>query len=308
MKKILLKMALLASALFLFTGCNYEQIHAGTKGKVLGPNGWEPELLPPSTITINGWFTSSRNKRTLYAIETTTEKFSEPITVRLKDKTVVKFNLFFTGQVTNNDDVVNGMFNVMKMTKDDRLITVEEVYEKFGKQIVFQTARAVVNKYNIDELLKNYDRINKQMQLEVTNQFKGLPIVLSKVTIGEPKLPKILEESINKAKEVRLEIEQAKAQALVDAEKSKGTEAKARAQYNIKILEAKRIRDYNKITAKGITKDLITLRKLELKDKELDIKLEQAKRWDGKLPANYTSLGGNSDESMPIIYSLGNKK
>ena len=54
------------------------------------------------------------------------------------------------------------------------------------------------------------------------------------------------------------------------------------------MIEAKRIRDFNKVTAEGITEDLLELRRLELREKEID-------KWNGVLPN--TLMGGN----VPVI-------
>ncbi len=87
-------------------------------------------------------------------------------------------------------------------------------------------------------------------------------------------------------------------QTQIDLTKKRGQEQLAIADYKIKMLEAKRIRDFNAMTAKGITPQLLKLRELELKEKALDIKLIEAERWNGILPT--TNMNGN----IPIITSI----
>jgi len=65
-------------------------------------------------------------------------------------------------------------------------------------------------------------------------------------------------------------IEQEKAQVQIELEKAKGREQVAKAEYRIKMLEAKRIRDYNKMIEQGVTPNLLKLRKLEVQEKMVD--------------------------------------
>jgi hypothetical protein len=83
-------------------------------------------------------------------------------------------------------------------------------------------------------------------------------------------------------------IEKEEAEVQIKLTEARGREELAKAEYSIKMMEAKRIRDYNEITAKGITADLLKLRELELREKELE-------KWNGALPT--TLMGGN----VPVI-------
>ncbi len=289
---------LLALALaFSITGCN-EQVPAGHKGKILGKNGWQPEVFPPSKVWVETVFTTTPEQ--LFTMETTTSKYTQPIKVKLKDKLELKAVVIFTCRInTTKDSVVGALFNDMKM--DDSVVTTEEVYTKYGKQIVLQTAREIISQYNVDEVHANYARINGQLKVALATKLKGLPISLSNATIGEIQYPAIVTKAINEAKERRMAIEKEEAQVQIELTKKKGAEELAKADYKIKMLEAKRIRDYNAMTAKGITSQLLTLRKLELREKALDVKLAEANKWDGKLPTTVMSSGTNP---TPVIMSM----
>ena len=57
------------------------------------------------------------------------------------------------------------------------------------------------------------------------------------------------------------------------------------------MIEAKRMADYNKKIAEGITPDLLELRRLDLREQELS-------KWNGNYPLNATTvMGGNT----PVI-------
>lgn len=280
--KILSTLLILVIAL-TFTNCN-EQVPAGMKGKILGKSGWQPEVYPPSKVWVDTTFTTTPEK--LYLIQTTTQKFVQPVKVLLSDKLTLNAEIVFRGRVTVNPKVINGLFNDMPM--NDNIVTTAEVYSTYGKMIVLNTAREVISKYNVDEVNINYARITTELYNAIKPKLVGLPIDISDVTIGNIQYPKIVSDAIEKAKERRMEIEKEQANVQIALTKKKGQEQLAMADYRIKMLEAKRIADYNKKISEGVTKDLITLRKLEIREKELD-------KWNGVLPT--TLMGG----SVPVI-------
>jgi len=273
MKKIVLVLMLVLSALVM-SGCN-ETVPAGYVGKIMGKNGWEPEVYPPSKVWLanNIW---NINHEKLFLVQTTTQKFVQPIKVLLKDKLTLNAAIVFRGRITQNKKVLNALFNDMPM--NDNIVRTSEVYNTYGKMIVLNTAREVISKYNVDEVNKNYERITEELYSAIKPKLKGLPIDISDVTIGDIQYPKIVTEAIEKAKQRRMLIEQEKAQVQIDVTKAKGREQVAMAEYRVKMLQAKQIRDFNKMIASGLTPDLIELKKIE--------------KWNGVLPS--TTLGSNT--------------
>lgn len=276
MKKILL-LAILALT-FIFTGC--DKVPAGHMGKILGPTGYNPEIIPPSTLWVG-----FREK--LILVETTTQKYAEPITVLLKDKLSLSADIIFRGRINADDEqIANTIFNDMKLNDD--VISTFEVYEVYGKMVVLNTAREVISKYTVDEVNQNYERITKELYLALEPKLAKLPIEISDVTLGNIQYPPIVTQAIEQAKEKQMAIEKMNAEVQIKLAEAKGREEIAKTEYSIKMMEAKRIRDYNKMTAEGITDKLLELRKLELREQELA-------KWDGKLPT--TLMGGNT----PVI-------
>jgi len=268
MRKVLKKLMFVVSlglAMIVMTGCN-EQVPAGYGGKILGKNGWQPEIYPPSKVWVDTTFTFTPEKLFLY--QTTTQKFVQPIKILLKDKLTLNAEIVFRGRITTNKKIINGLFNDMPM--NDNIVQTSEVYNTYGKMIVLNTAREVISKYNVDEVNKNYARITIELYEAIKPKLEGLPIQISDVTLGNIQYPKIVTEAIEKAKQRRMAIEQEKAQVQIELEKAKGREQVAKAEYRIKMLEAKRIRDYNKMIEQGVTPNLLKLRKLEVQEKMVE--------------------------------------
>ena len=284
MKKSLKMVLVGVLTLGVLTGCN-QQIPAGHKGKVMGKTGFQPEVYPPSKVWLSDNIWNITHEK-LYLVQTTTKKYAQPIEVLLKDKLTLKAHVIFRGRITGDDNTINTIFNDMQM--NDNVVTTDEVYNTYGKMVVLNTAREIISQYNVDEVNKNYARITVELYNAIKPKLKGLPIEISDVTIGNIKYPPIVTNAIEKAKERRMAIEKEEAQVQIELTKAKGREEVAKAEYRIKMLEAKRLRDYNKMIAEGITPDLLKLRELELRQQELD-------KWNGILPG--TLMNGN----VPVI-------
>ena len=153
------------------------------------------------------------------------------------------------------------------MPMNDNIVTTKEVYNTYGKMVVLNTAREVISKYNVDEVNTNYARITVELYNAIKPKLKGLPIDISDVTLGNIQYPKIVTSAIEAAKQRRMEIEKEQAQVQIELTKAKGREQVAKANYRVRMLEAKQIRDYNKMINSGLTDDLIELKKIEVQMK-----------------------------------------
>lgn len=286
MRKTVLAVLLALFALGGLSGCK-ESIPAGHVGKILGPTGFQPEIYPPSRTWVGF-------REEMFFVQTTTKKYKQDISVLLQDKLTLTVTIAFRGRIAGDDKTINSIFNDMKM--DDDIVTTDEVYHTYAQMVVMNTARGVISKYNVDEVNVNYDRITKELYLALEPKLVGLPIEISDVTIGAITYPTIVTDAIGKAKERRMQIEQEQANVEIALTKAHGQEEIAKAKYNVKMLEAKRIRDYNKMVADGITADLLKLRELEIREAELA-------KWNGNYPLNATTvMGGN----VPVMINSNN--
>jgi len=86
------------------------------------------------------------------------------------------------------------------------------------------------------------------------------------VALGKLDYPDVIDRAIESAAKRELEIKQAEADVQVRLTELQGKEKVAEGEYRIKMQEAKRIRDYNKMIADGITPELLKLRELEVQE------------------------------------------
>ena len=285
--KILKILGIAILPLFL-ANCN-EQVPAGHKGKILGKTGFQPEIYPPSKVWLTESFPRglSTTSEKMFLMQTTTKMYREPVEVLLKDKLTLRADVRFRGRITTNEKIMNSIFNDMPM--DDNIVTTDEVYQTYGRMVIRNTSREVISKYNVDEVNQNYARITTELYQAIKPKLIGLPIEISDITLGNIEYPTIVTAAIENAKERRMQIEKEEAQVQIELTKKHGQEELAEADYRIKMMEAKRIRDYNRMIVDGITPQLLKLRTLELREKELD-------KWNGILP---TTFMGGSD--IPVI-------
>jgi len=256
MRKLFISISLIFFSL-IYAGCT-EQVPAGYKGKILGTDGYHPEVIEPSRATV-GW------REKLILIETTTKTWEEPVSILLSDKLTLHADIKFRARITSDKKDLNAIFNDINVN-NDLIVNVEDVYNIYGKMIVQNKAREVISQYTIDDINKNYSRISGELYGALQKEFLNSPIELSDVVLGNIRYPKIVTDAIDKAKQRRMEIEEEKAKTQKELIRVQGLEQIAKAEYNIKMLEAKRIRDYNKMIAEGVTPELIQLRKLEVQE------------------------------------------
>lgn len=238
------------------TGCS-EKIPPAHKGIILTPSGYEPSIYPPSKVWVGP-------RSSLILIETATVAASETITIRTKDKMNLMAEIKFRLKIDGDDETVRSMFN--DITPVDDQVTLASVYSTYGKMIVNNITREIVGNYDIEDVQPNFARISKEIYSRIQESFKNVPLEISDVALGKLDYPEIIDSAILAAAQRTLEISKAEADVQVKLTEINGKKEVAKGEYEIKMLEAKRIRDYNKMIGEGITSDLLRLRELEVQE------------------------------------------
>lgn len=254
-KKALLTIAALTTMVFM-TGCGHENVPQGTKGKMLGASGFQPEVYSPSRVWV-GW-----NER-LILVETTTHTVNETVTVRMKDDMNLVVQVRFQLRMGEKPESLDAVFNDIKPA-DGTNIKLHHVYTVYGKMLVNKITREVLSQYNIGDVNDNFNHISADIYKKTINAFKPTPLIITDVALGKLDYPEVIDKAIESAAKRELEIKQAEADVQVRLTELAGKEKVADGEYRIKMKEAKRIKDYNAMIATGITPELLELRKLEV--------------------------------------------
>lgn len=264
MKK-LLSLAIAALAITL-GGCNYSTVQPAQVGKILSTSGYEREILPPGRYTLG-------MRESMVLIDTSTNKYAEHMSVIMADDLTMKFDLKFRGRVDKSPVVLNPVFNDITLDKAQK-ITFTTLYNTYGRDQVRNAARSVVSKYKSDNVQKNFDRINAEINNELKKRFTNSPIIVSAAFLGNIQYPAAIiaaneakaqrriqiaeADSVNaiQLKKKQNEIELAKADRLLQnklAETQAETNRTLSASLTPELLEAQRI-EVNRIIAEGANK------------------------------------------------------
>ncbi len=254
MKKIIM-IVMAVSAMLFMTGC-HESVPQGTKGKVLDREGFQPEVYPPSRVFTGMW-------GKLVLVETVTHTVNETVTVRMQDDMNLVAQVRFQLRMGEKPTSLDAVFNDIR-PEDGRTITLKQVYDIYGKMLVNKIAREVLSQYDIGDVNDNFNHISADIYKKTMGAFKPTPLIITDVALGKLDYPDVIDRAIESAAKRELEIKQAEADVQVRLTELQGKEKVAEGEYRIKMQEAKRIKDYNAMIAKGITAELLELRKLEV--------------------------------------------
>lgn len=257
MKKYLVMIGLVVAMLFT-TGCSHQTVPQGTKGKILDREGFHPEVYPPSRVSVG-------MHGHLVLVETVTHTVNETITVRMADDMNLVCQVRFQLRMGEQPQSLNAVFNDIK-PKDGDIISLQQVYNVYGKMIVNKVTREILSAYKINDVQKNFADISGKIYNKVLDDFKPTPLIISDVALGKLDYPKVIDDAIEAAAKRELEIKQTEADVQVRLTELQGKEQVAKGEYRIKMQEAKRIRDYNKMIGEGITPELLELRRLEVQE------------------------------------------
>jgi len=272
MKKGLMFLVLVAG-LFFMTGCsNKERVPSGDVGKILTSNGFAPEILQPGAYIICGITDKLIGKcyNELILLDMSEGQFTEVVTTRMKDNMNLKADhIRIRVTIKRDPKIINSIFNQLKPNKNNE-ITLKQVYNTYGKLIVTRDVREVLSKYTIDEVRLNYARISAEIYNKIKKDFANTPLLVLDFSVGRFVYPKTYEKMVELAKQKQVEIKKIEAENIIKLKKAKADMELAKARYAIKMQEAKRIADYNKMIGKSVTPQLLELRKLEVQEKMMD--------------------------------------
>lgn len=248
---------ILLLTLALLTGCSFDTIPPAHKGKILGPAGYHPEVLPPGKVTT--WFRDD-----LVLLETPVRTLEEQMSVLMQDRLTLRFDVRIRSEIRDDAGTINSMFD--RVSPEGNRVTFEQVYLVYGQPAVRNKSREVMTRYTVDDVIQNYERISTEMFKEISKSLEGTPLVVTEVAVAELRFPDVVTQAVENAKKRELEIAQEEAQVEIEMTKKEGERRLAQADYEIRLLKAKTVRDENKVIGEGVTKELLALKTLEVQE------------------------------------------
>lgn len=251
------KLAIAALALSL-TACSYETVPPAAKGKILSGSGYSADVKETGKHMLYWW-------ENMIILDTSTQRFTEKISVKMKDNLDLPFTVDFRTRIHGSDDVINAMFN--DITHTNYKVGLDKVYSVYGKNIVTNAARSVMGKYRVNEVAANFDKISSDIQAEINKRMVNSPLEVSNVTLAEISYPVLITTAIEKQQERELDIKTEENQQAIELLKKQNQMELAKADYEIRMIKAKAIRDENIMTSEGLNPMLLKYRALEVQEK-----------------------------------------
>lgn len=252
-----MKLLIALTVLLTLAGCT-QQIPPAHLGKILSTSGYSPDVHPPGRVTVTG-------RDRLILLETGTQTAKEMLTIIMKDKLTLTADVRFRTRIKGTDAVINSMFN--DITPKDSRVTLNQVYQTYGKMLVRNKSREILSKYTVEDVHQNYARISSEIHKVLTEAFVGVPLEISDVALGNIRYPDVVTAAVEEAAKKKMEIEREKNQAAIDLVKKQNAEKLAQADYRIEMIKAKTLRDSNKTIGDGVTPMLIQYKALEVQSK-----------------------------------------
>lgn len=208
MKLVLAAVASMA----LLTACNGPQVQVppGFVAKLSTKSGLSSDVIQPGMFRLNT-FCSDCDRAIL--AEVSDRPVKESIEVFMpKDQLKLNFDMTATIRISNEEKVVNMMFDRLPSTPinpeaglaDDAsrvsIISFDTVYATYGRDLIREVSRSVVAKYTINQLMENRDSVVAEIFSAVKEKTKGTPIEVIRLSFGAITLPDVITTAKENAK------------------------------------------------------------------------------------------------------------
>lgn len=257
MLKLKMSASILAAAIML-AGCEVSTVPPAAKGKILSSSGYSVDVKETGKYWLFGF-------KNMVILDTSTRMISEDINVKMSDNLDLPFQLHFRTRIQGDDKTINAMFN--DITHDDYQVSLDKVYQVYGRNVVTNAARSVMSKYKVAEVAVNFEKINNDIYAEINKRMVGSPLEVSDVTLANISYPPVITQAVEKQQERELAIVTEKNQQAIEMLKKENQLKLADADYAIRVKKAEAVREENRITSEGLSTTLLHYRNLEVMEK-----------------------------------------
>ena len=257
MLKLKMSASILAAAIML-AGCEVSTVPPAAKGKILSSSGYSADVKETGKYWLFGF-------KNMVILDTSTRMISEDINVKMSDNLDLPFQLHFRTRIQGDDKTINAMFN--DITHDDYQVSLDKVYQVYGRNVVTNAARSVMSKYKVAEVAVNFEKINNDIYAEINKRMVGSPLEVSDVTLANISYPPVITQAVEKQQERELAIVTEKNQQAIEMLKKENQLKLADADYAIRVKKAEAVREENRITSEGLSTTLLHYRNLEVMEK-----------------------------------------
>lgn len=235
-------------------------------GKILGKNGYLPDVIPPSKFRMEPcWKYCDK----LVTLEVSDFSFKEKIVVFMpEDKLNLTVDVRGTLSIPNQDSLINSLYDrVVSEGSGQRLglIRAHTIYKIYGQQALRGIVRSELVKNNITGIIAQRETVGANIHAAISEKLKKTktPLVLSRFELADVQPPETIVNAQKAAKEREIDIQKAMADAQVELVKAEKDLEIAQKNRLVEREKAEAIAEQNKIAAAAITPQLLAYRKLE---------------------------------------------
>lgn len=247
------------------TGCGYERVPPGHKGKVLGPGGYSPELLETGKHWV-GW------NEQLVLLDLTTNVMRQTIKVTMRDEDAegrripgldMAFEVSLRYRLKGDQSIIQTMFNDLKVDPQQG-VTAPKVYSIYAAPVVQAVFRDIVGEYTPEEAFANRAVLSRELGEALQARLARSPLEISDVLVVSATLPALIVKRIETNKDRELAIASEQAQQAIELVKRQNAIVLAQKDAERALIDAQAASAQNRELAKGLTPEVLQLRELEI--------------------------------------------
>jgi len=255
---------LLASTL---SGCIGEKVEIppASVGMVLGANGYQGDIIPPSRFRLPACFTQCDK---LVVIEAGDIGMKEDMKVLMpKDNLDLGVDVRFTLAMSQDKAQILSVFDrvvPVRLESGNYGATLQMIYTTYGQAVVRNVVRSTLSEYSIAEIANNQNAVSERLRQEVSKALEKTPLEIKQFGLANIVYPSVVTEAREATMSKKIEVERAEAEAQVDIRKAQARLEVTRAEREADLLAAQTIAEQNRILADGVTPEVLRYMELEV--------------------------------------------
>ena len=234
----------------LIAGCATtckEQVPPGHVGECRTIDGFEGKILPP------GYHTCWGSGAAMHLIEVTDQEQVISMNVLCKDSLNFKFDVAILSSVDKtNKKLLSEMFENVTPAQG-RLISAQQIFDTYARNVVDQEARKVVSQYETSEIVGKRKQILGELRTEIAKALEGSIITVKRVTVNNLDSPVVVTRAQEERARRQVEIETERAEQRKRLLQAQNKLKISELEYQRQILEAAMIADANSVIGASIT-------------------------------------------------------
>ena len=168
------------------------------------------------------------------------------------------FDVEIRCRASHDKDDLHRVFTEVK-AGPDRIIQRKRLYDIYVGPVVQAVSRQTVSSRQTTQINAEREQISGEIRQKIMDDLAGTPMYVSMINITNLDFPDIITKANEAKKEREIDIEIARNQASVEVEKAEGQLRVANKEYQVALLEAKRIADANRIIGQSLMENPLFL-------------------------------------------------